>query len=264
MTVIFIMWQGLPTIRAYNAGLRFREEFIGFLDRNGAWWFAFIATARWIGFRLDFISAIMLTAGSMLAMAIHDKVRNRLSELLPSCMPATAYYCVRKQFHCRKYPLQAQSRWHAVREFELPNGSSGAVADMAELLHCGIALQVSPRLVGLALAHVMNLSSTMQWAVRQTAEAENNITSIERMLDYTRLPSEPPRVAEGGGTPPDGWPSSGRIDFKAMSARYRIGLPPVLSDLTFTIKVRGTTQSIYQCFCVVHRCQILGLALVRF
>ena len=34
-------------------------------------------------------------------------------------------------------------------------------------------------------------------AVRQTAEAENNITSVERILDYTRLPSEPPWVAEG-------------------------------------------------------------------
>ena len=34
-------------------------------------------------------------------------------------------------------------------------------------------------------------------AVRQTAEAENNITSVERILDYTTLASEPPRVAEG-------------------------------------------------------------------
>ena len=34
-------------------------------------------------------------------------------------------------------------------------------------------------------------------AVRQTAEAENNITSVERILDYTTLVSEPPRVAEG-------------------------------------------------------------------
>ena len=36
-------------------------------------------------------------------------------------------------------------------------------------------------------------------AVRQTAEAENNITSVERILDYTTLASEPPRVAEGAG-----------------------------------------------------------------
>ena len=37
-------------------------------------------------------------------------------------------------------------------------------------------MQVSPRLVGLALGHVLNLTGTMQWAVRQTAEAENNMT----------------------------------------------------------------------------------------
>ena len=66
--------QGLPTIRAYDAGARFYEAFLGALDANGAWWFCFINTSRWIGFRLDTIAAIMLTAGALLAMAIHTKV----------------------------------------------------------------------------------------------------------------------------------------------------------------------------------------------
>lgn len=66
--------QGLPTIRAYDAGERFYEAFLGALDANGAWWFCFINTSRWIGFRLDTIAAIMLTAGALLAMAIHTKV----------------------------------------------------------------------------------------------------------------------------------------------------------------------------------------------
>ena len=66
--------QGLPTIRAYDAGARFYEVFLDSLDNNGAWWFCFINTSRWIGFRLDTIAAIMLTAGALLAMAIHTKV----------------------------------------------------------------------------------------------------------------------------------------------------------------------------------------------
>ena len=50
-----------------------------------------------------------------------------------------------------------------------------------------VGLQVSTRLVGLALAHVLNMSGMMQWAVRQTAETENDMTSLERMLEYTKL-----------------------------------------------------------------------------
>lgn len=38
--------RGLPTIRAYGAGARFRGAFLTALTRNGAWWFCFLSCAR--------------------------------------------------------------------------------------------------------------------------------------------------------------------------------------------------------------------------
>ncbi len=61
------------------------------------------------------------------------------------------------------------------------------------------------------------------------------MTCVERMLEYTELPQEPPRVADGGGQPPSGWPSSGRLAFERVSARYRPGLKPVLRGITFSL-----------------------------
>ena len=68
------MFRGCPPSGRMTRGHGFYEAFLGYLDSNGAWWFCFISTSRWIGFRLDTIAAIMLTAGAMLAMAIHNKV----------------------------------------------------------------------------------------------------------------------------------------------------------------------------------------------
>ena len=63
--------------------------------------------------------------------------------------------------------------------------------------------------------------------------------SIERMLEYTRLPSEPPRCSDGAPRPPPGWPSAAWLEFERVSACYRPGLPPVLQDLSFAVPVRG-------------------------
>ena len=40
--------QGLPTIRAYGAGARFRSAFLQGLSENGAWWFCFYTTGGWV------------------------------------------------------------------------------------------------------------------------------------------------------------------------------------------------------------------------
>ena len=65
------------------------------------------------------------------------------------------------------------------------------------------AVAVGAALLSLTIGCSADIRRCIEWlkllcrAVRQTAEAENNITSVERILDYTTLASEPPRVAEG-------------------------------------------------------------------
>lgn len=106
---------------------------------------------------------------------------------------------------------------------------------------------ISAGLLALALTHLLQLSGSMQWAVRQTAEAENHMTAVERMLGYCGLEQErAATAADGGGRPPPGWPASAALEFRGVTARYRPGLEPVLRDLSFTVRTcwasRGTRR----------------------
>lgn len=42
-----------------------------------------------------------------------------------------------------------------------------------------------------------------------------------------------------------GWPGSGGIAFEAVTARYRPGLPPVLSDITFNVQVPSSPSILF-------------------
>lgn len=45
-------------------------------------------------------------------------------------------------------------------------------------------------MVGLALSQAMVLTGMLQHGVRQTAEVYNQLTSVERVLEYTTLETE--------------------------------------------------------------------------
>jgi len=50
--------------------------------------------------------------------------------------------------------------------------------------------KLDPGSTGLSLSYIMQLTGVFQWAVRQSAEMQNQLTSVERLEEYARLEAE--------------------------------------------------------------------------
>lgn len=94
--------------------------------------------------------------------------------------------------------------------------------------------------LAVALFGATKLTGLLQFSVRQYAETENNMTSVERMLEYTHLEKEPKRDRDGAEKGPDNWPRTGKISFTNITVRYRKNLEPVLNNLNFEIPAGST------------------------
>uniref|UniRef100_A0A8C4VRL7 Multidrug resistance-associated protein 4 n=1 Tax=Gopherus evgoodei TaxID=1825980 RepID=A0A8C4VRL7_9SAUR len=88
--------------------------------------------------------------------------------------------------------------------------------------------------VGLALSYAITLMGMFQWGVRQSAEVENLMISVERVMEYTELEKEAPW--ESNKHPPAEWPSQGVIAFENVNFTYSLDGPLVLRHLSVLIK----------------------------
>ncbi|GAA5925731.1 hypothetical protein JCM1841_001743 [Sporobolomyces salmonicolor] len=97
------------------------------------------------------------------------------------------------------------------------------------------AKSISPAQTGLVLSYILTTVQACSWMVRQGAEVENDMNSIERVLHYAhKLEAEAPAVIEDS-RPPQDWPAQGAIKFKNVVMSYRPGLPPVLKGLSLSV-----------------------------
>lgn len=90
--------------------------------------------------------------------------------------------------------------------------------------------------VGLAITQAMGLTGMFQWGMRQSTELENQMTSVERIQEYSNIESEPPLQSAPDKKPPPSWPEEGRIEFRHVSLYYSPSDPPVLNDLSFVVQ----------------------------
>ncbi|MCI15534.1 ABC transporter C family member 3-like, partial [Trifolium medium] len=71
-------------------------------------------------------------------------------------------------------------------------------------------------IAGLAVTYGLNLNMIQAWVIWNLCNLENKIISVERMLQYTTIPSEPPLVLEEEKRPDPSWPAYGEVDIRNL------------------------------------------------
>uniref|UniRef100_A0A1D1XDX3 ABC transporter C family member 3 n=1 Tax=Anthurium amnicola TaxID=1678845 RepID=A0A1D1XDX3_9ARAE len=92
---------------------------------------------------------------------------------------------------------------------------------------------IDPAMAGVAVTYGLNLNMLQAWVVWNLCNLENKIISVERILQYTCIPSEPPLTIETS-RPECNWPSRGEVDIRDLQVRYGPHMPFVLRGLTCT------------------------------
>ncbi|KAK4548531.1 hypothetical protein LTR36_009441 [Oleoguttula mirabilis] len=132
------------------------------------------------------------------------------------------------------FPSISANRWLAVR-LELIGSVIILAAAGFSIISVSTGSGLSAGFVGLSMSYALQITASLNWIVRQTVEVETNIVSVERVLEYARLPSEAPEIISKH-RPAVSWPSKGAVSFNGYSTRYRPGLDPVLKNISLSIK----------------------------
>ncbi|KAG5653386.1 hypothetical protein H0H81_000773 [Sphagnurus paluster] len=103
------------------------------------------------------------------------------------------------------------------------------------MLAVGTRFTISPAQTGLVLSYILSVQQAFGWLVRQSAEVENNMNSVERIVHYaTAVEQEAPHELPDA-KPSSKWPAHGRVELKDVVLSYRPELPPVLKGISMTV-----------------------------
>ncbi|KAG9443772.1 hypothetical protein H6P81_015112 [Aristolochia fimbriata] len=94
---------------------------------------------------------------------------------------------------------------------------------------------IKPEYVGLSLSYGLSLNSVLFWAVWMSCFVENRMVSVERIKQFTNIPSEAAWEIKDC-LPSPHWPTQGDIELHELQVRYRPSTPLVLKGITLRIQ----------------------------
>ncbi|KAG9140525.1 hypothetical protein Leryth_022142 [Lithospermum erythrorhizon] len=94
---------------------------------------------------------------------------------------------------------------------------------------------IKPENVGMTLSYGLSLNFTLFMATYLSCFLENRLVSVERIKQFTNIPSES-EWRKKDLCPPPNWPHNGNIELKDLQVRYRPHTPLVLKGITLSIR----------------------------
>ncbi|KAJ7086116.1 ABC protein [Mycena belliarum] len=167
-----------------------------------------------------------------------------LSESLTGLPTIRSYGEIPRFIESNKYYIDLQNRalfltvtnqrWLAIRL-----DVCGAVMVFTVAIFAVVGVSgITPAQIGLILTYTTQLTQMCSMVTRTSAELENHMNSVERVVHYSRtdvIPQEAAYESAPEHKPPPGWPTRGAVEFKDVTMSYRPGLPNVLHGISVAI-----------------------------
>ncbi|KAK6191316.1 hypothetical protein SNE40_003038 [Patella caerulea] len=129
--------------------------------------------------------------------------------------------------------LHTTNRWLGIRLDYL--GCLLVFVSSIASLTSGILGNTNPAFIGLSITYSLLMSGLLNWIVRTSAEVEMSMNAVERVLEYTEIPTEF-KDEDKCKSMENNWPDKGCIEYKDVTLTYDTTIEPVVKNINLVIE----------------------------